>query len=229
MAIDGGATQTVGEAREHLGDAVPSTRDGAAAAIRRAIAADAGASGDPGEAAWKRKLAAFGRGVREAEFMRSTGATRLLGTLGNGGESAIYRLDDHWTVDASFDRAGKLASLGRLVRDPRTYSADPPPGYSGRWVTYSVDGQVHLDDQYLGGHPVRHCGYFDSGQLSLEQHYTDGTIDGVERAFFRDGRPSEEGQYRAGRRVGRWVHWKADGSVQAVEDVGGVDEARAQP
>jgi len=207
------------EARTRLDAPLQSSRDEAAAALRAAIAQDPSASGDPGKVSWNQRLAALPRDTTKSQFEQQTGATGILGTAGMGGKTVVYQLDDFWTATASFGRGDTLTHVGDLARRPRQRSVEPPSGYAGPWVVYFVDGAVAQQNQYAAGQLQRRCEYGSDGQLSLEQHYVGGKLDGVERGFYADGKRSEEGSYREGKRSGRWVHWYPSGLLQQEESL----------
>jgi hypothetical protein len=214
---------TIPEARAGLGDPRQEVRDRAARAMRAALSRDARAAADPGEAFWKKKLAAIRPGITKAQFMAETGAIEE-GTGGSGQSfTSNFRLDDYWTVSAYFDRPDKLREIGTLARRPRALWVDPPKAFSGKWVTYFVNGSVSHDIAYVNGQYERFTAYHDNGQLAYTQHYVEGKIDGPEVGFHPNGKKAYEGRHAAGKSVGRWVHWYANGNMQSEQTY--VDDA----
>jgi hypothetical protein len=203
---------------QRLADPQQAVRDAAASYVRQTLAADAGASADPGEAFWKKKLASIRPGITAAQFKSATGATSE-GTLSSTQSSTTtWRLDDYWTVSVTFDLPDKLRTVGPLGRRARSIWVEPPAkDFSGRWVTYFVNGVVDHDIQYLHGTYERFTANHDNGQVAYEQRYKDGRIDGPEVGFHRDGRRAYEIAHSAGKSAGHWVHWYPNGKVQSEQ------------
>jgi hypothetical protein len=208
---------SVADAVKRLSDPKQSVRDAAAAEIRAAIARDVSSTGDPGEAFWKKKLASIKPGITAAQFMSATGATNEGAASSGQSTSAIYRLDDYWTVAVYFDNPDKLREVGALTRRARSVWVEPPKGFSGKWVTYFVNGVVDNDIQYAKGTCERFTAHYDNAQLAYEQRYKNGQIDGAEIGYHPDGSKAYEIRHAAGKSVGRWVHWYANGKIESEE------------
>lgn len=208
---------SVPEALEALRAPQPAVRERAARALRKAIAADPAAAGDPGEAFWKDKLAAVRPGVTTAQFEKATGARAEGGASSGRSTSSIFRLDDYWTVQVSFDLPDSLRAVGPLARRPRAVWVAPAKDFSGKWVTYFVNGAVAHDIQYKGGSYERFSAYYDNGQLTYEQRYVDGKIDGAEVGYHPSGKKAYEINHSAGKNVGRWVHWYPNGKLESEQ------------
>ena len=111
-----------------LGDPDSAVREAAAVGLRKAIAANAGASGVRGEAYWKARLAPIKPGMSRQELEAATGAKGEGSLGGNGGTSTIFRLDDYWTVtvNVNVDRSQSVRELGPPTRSPRAVWVEPP-------------------------------------------------------------------------------------------------------
>jgi hypothetical protein len=203
---------------KQLSDPEQSVRDAAAAFLRKSLAADAGVPGDPGEAFWKKKLAAIRPGITVARFKAVTGGTSE-GAISSGqSTTTTWRLDDYWVVGTTFDQPDKLRSVGAPARHARSVWVEPPAkDFSGRWVTYFVNGLVDHDIQYARGSYERFTAHHDNGQVAYEQRYENGQIDGPEVGFHPDGRRAYEIAHSAGKNVGRWVHWYPSGKLQSEQ------------
>lgn len=208
---------SVGEAVKQLSDPRPLVRDAAAAAIRRLIAENPLAAGDPGEAHWARKLAAIPKGISSDEFARATGATGEGGASSGQSSTTRWRLDDYWTVTVIFDQPDSLRDMGALARDARRVWVDPGKGYTGEWTTYRVNGVVDHRIDYVAGEYRRFASYYDNGQLVSEQRYEKGAVDGPELGFHKGGERAYAIQYAAGKPVGKWLHWYANGKLQSEQ------------
>lgn len=208
---------TIDDAKKALGDPSQAARDQAAVSIKQAIAADPKAAGDPGEAFWKTRLATVPMGISQARF------EELLGAKGEGAVSsgqsttAIFRLDDYWMVETYFSHPDKLREIGPLSRRARHVWVDPAKDFTGRWVTYFVNGSMSHDIQYRKGTYERFTAYYDNGQRIYEQRYLDGKIDGAEIGHHPDGSKAYEIHHAAGKHTGTWVHWFPNGRKQSEE------------
>ena len=189
-------------------------RDAAARRIRTAIAANPRAAGDHDAAFWRARLAVVKPGWSKAQFEAAVGA-RPWGTVGSGQtETVSWRLDDYWTVVTYFDDRSGFRELGPIQRDPRQVWADPPKGFSGRWVTYFVTGAMAHAIAYDHGAYVTFDSYYPNGQLVYRQNYVAGKINGAEVGYHQNGAKAYVGQHAAGTRVGHWTHWYPDGKIE---------------
>jgi hypothetical protein len=200
---------------QRLRDLRQDVRDAAAIEIRKLIVEDAAAAGDPGEAHWKGKLAQVKPGMSEAAFLAATGA-KSEGTNSSGRSSSTnFRLDDYWTVVAHFDLPDSLRKVEPLTRHARSLWVSPPKNFTGRWITYYVNGVVDNDIQYRNGTYERFATYYDNGQLVHVEVYVNGKVEGPQISYHPDGSKAYEGQSSKGKSVGRWVHWYANGKKQS--------------
>lgn len=144
-------------------------------------------------------------------------------------------------------REGPFTIHGRESRIEGTYLADQPHGPQ-RVIspdgTVETDREYEHGEQVSGPHEkrdeirkdwVRERGTIKRGKregvwreygvprdgtspLLLRCQYQDGVLDGPYETWFYDGLREIEGQYRAGRRVGRWTYYRHGGSTRAELD-----------
>ncbi len=205
----------VAAAKLRLRDPQQGVRDAAAEFIRQSLARDPAASGDPGEAFWQRALAAVPRGATPAEVEKALGAATEAEMPGGKARPKHYRLDDFWTVLAYFDSPGGLRSFAPPSRQARRVSVAAPENYSGRWVTYYVNGVVDREIDCRAGRHERIATRHDNGQLQSEQRFVDGKADGRAVGYYPDGKKMSEVEYAGGEMAGRWVNWYPNGNKQA--------------
>ena len=67
------------------------------------------------------------------------------------GYSSQYQLDDTWKLSCSFTYRGDKLTDRRLIKSSRGIWVDPPPNFSGIWVTYFANGQKRLELSYQNG------------------------------------------------------------------------------
>lgn len=216
--------KSVSVAIARLQDPAQSVRDSAAKEIQETLKLDPTAAYDLGEQYWKKQFEAVKPGMTMAEIRKVTGAPDPgpgMGGMGacSGGSCTIsYRLDDYWNVTLFTSTLGKgLLGVNGFSRFARYVWVEPPKNYSGKWVTYFVNGLPSHEIQYSDGRYRLFKKFHDNGLLSVEQKYPDGQIDGPEIGRYPDGRKSYEGSYSGGKRAGVWVHWYPNGKKQLEE------------
>src|SRR5262249_49172242 len=119
-----------------LSDSRPEVREAAASALR----AKSGKNKivDPG---WieKARQVRTGMSREEVERILPDFAHPELGGLGAvcvggaGGFGVSYRLDEHWTVDVSYDRDGRFKKLDGPMKSELAVDIGPPTDFSGMW------------------------------------------------------------------------------------------------
>jgi hypothetical protein len=203
-----------------LADPDQAKRDAAAGALRDALVDERlAAEVDRGEAYWAPRVAALDDGMTVAEVERALPAEQGAGASSGTSMTVQFRLDDYWTLEAYFDTRNdpaRLFEVGPLSHSIHYVWIDPPDGYTGRWMTYHVNGALAYDIDYLTGTYARFRSYYASGQLVYEQLYVDGKVHGPAAGFHEDGAKSYTGRYDAGKQTGAWVHWHPNG-VKASE------------
>ena len=199
-----------------LADAGQAVRDCAAAAIRAHLAKHPNA-GDVGEGHWKALLKAIKPGVTQKAFEAATGG-KSEGGFGSGQSfSVTWRLDDFWVVTTHFDQPDSLRTVDAPTRHPRGVWVDPGKTFTGRHVTYFVNGQMSHEIRYKKGVNESFRTYYDNGQLVSEQTYVHGRIHGPEHGFHRSGARAYSISHADGMRTGRWTHWYPDGRLQSEQ------------
>ncbi|PKN24098.1 MAG: hypothetical protein CVU65_12730 [Deltaproteobacteria bacterium HGW-Deltaproteobacteria-22] len=197
-----------------LADAGQAVRDCAAAAIRAYLAKHPQA-GDVGEDHWKAKLKSIKPGITQKAFEVATGGKNE-GGVGSGRSFSItWRLDDYWVVTTHFDLPDSLRTVDEPMRHARGVWVDPGKNYSGKWITYFVNGLMSHEIRYKNGVYESFRTYYDNGQLVSEQTYVNGRIHGPELGFHRNGARSYSIAYDDGKSTGRWAHWYPDGKLQS--------------
>jgi hypothetical protein len=195
-----------------LGSPDQAVRDAAAAHLR------AHPASEHDEVYWKGQLAARAKpGMTSAQFAAEFHATSEGAASSGGSTTTIWRLDDQWTVQIFSDEPDSLREVGPVERSVRAVWVDPPKDFTGRWITYYVDG--HIDNDFTYNHSVyaQQSTYYDNGQLVMTRHYVAGKLEGPERAFHDNGRVAYEGQYAGNNMVGHWVHWYPDGKIETEQ------------
>ncbi len=200
--------------RDDLASVDPAARDAAAATLRqryrptaRGIMARAVRPARPGLTV----AAALHR-------LRRLHPTSEGGASGGGGTTESYRVDDAWVL--VIYSADERVTRTELVADTRRVWVEPPPGFTGTWVTYFASGHVAYRVDYVGGTYLGEFrSYHDNGAPAVVQRYGKAGIDGDEVGYHRTGQVAYRGQHRAGKRVGAWTHYDVAGKVTRTEQL----------
>jgi hypothetical protein len=199
---------------KRLGDPDPQLRATAAQSLRALAARDPSAVGDKGEAFWKAKLATIPRGSTEGEVGMTLGPSQS-GEGPWGGSHQTFGLDDYWRAGGSFKLDAtstyRLTGWDPPMRFVRKVDVWPGPGFSGKWLTYFVNGAVAAENDYASGTVTHIADYFDNGQPQSLTTFVGDKPEGPAVTYFRDGKKATEGRYAAGKRVGPWVEYYANG------------------
>lgn len=116
------------------------------------------------------------------------------------------------------DRQGVVISSG-LRQDPQRIQAKLPPGFTGRWTTYYVNGQKCNDVEYVKGVQGGDFVSYSSGGTRLYMQHADLTTNiTAEIGYYPSGQVQTRGQYVNGRVYGIWTHYHKDGTVAGTED-----------
>ncbi|MGD0094614.1 MAG: toxin-antitoxin system YwqK family antitoxin [Planctomycetota bacterium] len=198
-----------------LSDPKQDVRDAAAARIREILARNPAAANDPGEAYWRERLKAAKPGMTHDAFRTVFGGSSEGEDSSGGTSSATWRLDEYWVVWLSFKLPDSLIKVESLHRRARYFWAAPPKEFTGRWLTYFVNGRIVHDIEYKKGQYVSFKAFHDNGQLSYEQTYVDGQIAGPDIGYYPDGKKSYEGRYVKGKQDGGWTHWYQNGKKES--------------
>ena len=226
------------EARTMLASPDEQTRQIGATALQKIYARDPRALGDHGEAYWVLRLKGLPN-ASEAETLRILDGAKAEGSEGGGGGSTRhYQLDDFWATDLyNDDRRGRTMSYEPPRRRVVHVYVERPPGFTGTWNTYFVNGAVHDALELDHGILTRNRAYHENGHLQLEYLYVDGLVEGTFITRFADGKTQFEETFAKGKQVGvhKWFyesgklrqedHWadaKLDGRLTNYAESGAV-------
>ena len=195
----------------------PRVREAAASTLRLGPPHD-----DHGEAYWTDRVAKVHKGMTRAETETLLPRIGMEGgTAATGSTTEIWRVDAYWTV-LVWLAAPDETILGppELTRKTQSVWVPPPSGFSGRWVTWYLNGEKSHEIAYRDGvYDGVFRSFDDLGERVMEQHYSAGIASGADTGWYRGGAKSYEGQYVAGKRSGTWTHWYADGQLKSREDL----------
>lgn len=112
------------------------------------------------------------------------------------------------------------ANNGRLLRVERFRKGEP----DGPLYRFYSDGTPRQLSHYDNGRPQgRHIEWFkvDSTSVALlSGQFQDGERSGRWTWFYGNGRPNRQGHYAAGKQVGVWRYWNAEGTRTQTRDFG---------
>jgi len=202
-----------------LGEEQPALRDKAAAAIREMLAKSGGvAPGTHDENYWTKVLQSIVIGMPKAEVEKiipTNGETPPTVGQGMGSVSEKRRLDNNWEATVYFDADGKVYSPAKLHKSVLSIWIPPAPDFSGKWITYFVNGQKATEIDYKDGeYDGPYISFYSNGRKSYEQHYVNGFAQGSDQGWHENGQQSYTGQYLNDRQEGLWTWWNPDGTKQ---------------
>ena len=151
-AIDVGLASPI----DDLASPSQETRDAAARILRKTWV-------PPARTNWQPLLSAIMIGMHETnvlELLRPlTGLTNASGVGSGTVESRIYRLDDLYLIQYSYEISDHIVFAHRLLQRLREVSPPAPPtNFTGIWVNYYANGQACCRIHYTNG-VVKHFEY----------------------------------------------------------------------
>lgn len=176
---------------------------------------------------WDTLMGRLKPGLKEsavAELLSSVGATNVPDQSSVNASNKIYRLDDLWLLRCDFTNAVPEKSEGglsgtSLIEQMDSIVVEPPPGFTGEWITYWVNGGIHFHSYYVNGElDGTNTIYYPDGSLCDEAFCREGVLDGDATAYYPTGKIQSKGQYRAGAQVGRWIWYNENGKVEAEKN-----------
>jgi antitoxin component YwqK of YwqJK toxin-antitoxin module len=237
-----GLTKLLGDPQEHV-------RARAAQAIRCILAACPRVwHNDHGETYWRTKLAQLMPGTTQEEAQQVLGyrARDIAGGGSGYWMGLVVRLDDYWRARIDFWEGKTGDKPAELFRDVQAIS--PPDllaGYTGKWTSWYVNGQIYEQRDYQGGKPVGvQFGYYPDGRIRSQDHFANGVCvsrhswyengqlrdqshqdDGltVEKSWYENGQLHASTSRRGRRWQGLRERWYANGQKEAeIEYRGGI-------
>lgn len=133
--------------------------------------------------------------------------------------SGSYRLDNEWILVCWFQNEGNILINRALTRSLKYIWIAPPKEYTGKWITYFINGQKSHEINYKNG---RYFGEFisfhSSGSKGVIQNYSEKGANGKDTGYFPSGRVSYRGQYKDGKQVGTWTSYDEDGNLTSTQE-----------
>lgn len=130
-----------------------------------------------------------------------------------------YRLDNTWQLRCWFHNEGDSLREAALHERIRSVWVNPPPEFTGEWVTYFVNGQVsHRIDYESGEYRGTFVSNHSNGQKSVVQHYGPSGVDGEDTGFFPSGKVMYRAFYSQGKPVGVWTWYNEQGEVTTTRN-----------
>lgn len=137
------------------------------------------------------------------------------GGIGSGGSHMEqYRLDHTWQIRCWFHNEGNILREVELMERLRYVWVDPPPEFTGEWITYFVNGQPsHIIEYQSGRYHGTFTANYSTGSKSYVQHYGPDGADGEDTGYYPNGKVSYRGNYAKGKPIGVWTWYDEDGKV----------------
>ena len=108
--------------------------------------------------------------------------------------------------DGSFQRIAQFSDEGTLLKPAEEFY------FSGQLkVRYTLD-----EDQKFDGHFLE---WFEDNQLKLDQYYSNGTLNGLQKEFYPNGEQKCEVSFSDGKQDGLFTQWYEDGQVELKVEI----------
>ena len=86
--------------------------------------------------------------------------------------------------------------------------------WDGPFREYAETGDLAVERTYAAGRPDGlQVEWHPGGQKKSESRYVEGRLDGPQEHWFQNGQLRMKGSVKDGKRLGRWVYYNADGTV----------------
>lgn len=139
-------------------------------------------------------------------------------TIGSGRTHSInYELDNDWMLHCAFMNESNELISWELVAKTRSVWVDiPNEKFTGKWITYFVNGQKAHEVNYKNGSYFgEFISFHSDGSKSYVQHYSESGANGSDTGYFPSGKISYKGMYENGKPCGTWIHFDESGIVSS--------------
>ncbi len=150
------------------------------------------------------------------------------GNCSGGSCPQSYRLDHCYVLRISYsvgsydlrnDNKDNQVISAEVIEQMEYRWVEPPPKFTGIWITYFINGQKSREINYNDG---KYNGQFISfhadGSKAVVQHYIDNIAEGEDTGYFPSGRIMYRGIYKTGVQVGVWTWYNEDGTIRSTQD-----------
>jgi hypothetical protein len=136
---------------------------------------------------------------------------------GGGSYSDSYRLDNEWILICRFQDANDILIDHELTRLLKQIWTEPPKHYTGKWITYFINGQKSHEINYKKGKYFGEIiSFHPDGSKSVVQHYSEKGADGKDTGYYPSGKISYQGQYKENKYVGTWTWYDENGNITST-------------
>ena len=102
------------------------------------------------------------------------------------------------------------------LRDGRLFEPGATDAFSGRLVGFYPERKPKVSIEISDGHPHGLSrGWYENGQLEVEEHFVKGTAHGLRTRWYENGRKRSEAQIENGQISGTFVQWHDNGAKAA--------------
>jgi antitoxin component YwqK of YwqJK toxin-antitoxin module len=142
------------------------------------------------------------------------------GGAGSGqSHSMSYRLDNEWILTCWFQNEGDILIERELSHALKHIWVNPPKGFTGKWITFFVNGQKSHEINYRNGKYFGELiSYHSDGSRNFVQHYTEKGADGADTGYYPSGKIAYRAQYRDNKQAGTWIWYDESGRVTSTKE-----------
>lgn len=175
---------------------------------------------------WKHRLSWVRPGMilndveKKLEKVTGQKSKATMVTCGGFSCSQSYRLDYCYVLTIWYAPGNDNKLISSEVVEQLEYKwVEPPPKFTGVWITYYVNGQKSHEINYKDGkYNGQFTSFYTGGSKSVIQHYVDNIAEGEDTGYFPSGRIMYRGVYKAGVQVGMWTWYNEDETVRSTQD-----------
>ena len=144
---------------------------------------------------------------------------QMISGEGSGDSHVLrWRLDHYWIVTVQYRNPDTVIERPKLESEAMHTWVKPPENFTGKWVTWYVNGHKSHEIEYKDGkYHGTFIAFYDNGQMRCRQYYNNGICSGTDTGWYPDGSVMYQGTYTNNKQTGIWIHWKPDGSVNTRE------------
>lgn len=144
-----------------------------------------------------------------------------LGGFGQGQSfSESFRLDGDWVLWCLFRDDDETIIEKNILSHMRDVWVDPPKDFTGKWITYYVNGSKSHEIDYQAGHYQGDFQTFrpDGSKIFVQHYVKSGVIDGDDTGYHPSGKVMYTAHYKRGVPVGVWMWYDESGNVTSTKE-----------
>ena len=155
----------------------------------------------PPQSKWDSLMSEIKPGITKADVLELLHPLSRFGAGMGTKYVESYQLDNVWALTCFYKYNGyppinndDLLIKSELAEKMRSVWVNPPPDFTGVWITY-----------------------YANGSKSFVIHYNHNVKED-ETGFYPSGHINYNGSYKGGAEIGKWIWYNEDGSIKSTKD-----------